>query len=187
MMAVGDQQFFVGHQRFDGRGVQDRPDAMAGSIFVEDVQDRLALFRFAQDRIDGVGRVRIEHEDLAEMRARVVEKFPAILLGTGQRLFVAKNDVSGIIFHLAEADEALASEALARIGHLELLEIGVKTGCGILRQNALANPILEVLGGARVDVVGGVVEIATLAQNHANQIVRAGGQILRCIGGLILS
>ena len=91
---------------------------------------------------------------------------------------MAMHDAGGIILHLADADEALAHSPLAGIGHLEFLEVGVEAGRGVLRQNAVANPIVQMLGRAGVDVVGVVVGREALAQDHAHQIVGAGREIL---------
>ena len=74
---------------------------------------------------------------------------------TREGLLVAIDDVRFVVLHLAEPDEALARELLAGIGDFELLEIRVEPGAGPARVSLL-NPLVEILGGARVDVIAGV-------------------------------
>ena len=61
--------------------------------------------------------VRIQHEDLPEMRARVAQQFQAVLLGAAQSLLVAVHDAGRVVFHRAEPDEALADQPFAGIGY----------------------------------------------------------------------
>ena len=99
--------------------------------------------------------------------------------GPDQRLLVAVDDACAVVFELAEPDESLARQALAGIGDFEILEIGVEARRRILRENPLPNPVLEVVRRASVDVVGGGIGVALLAQDDAHQVVRARGQIAR--------
>ncbi len=96
VMPVGDQQLLVAHQRLDHGHVRrrgDRPHAMPGLILVEHVQNRRAFLRGCQQRVDGARRVRVQHENLAKVRAGVIQQFAAVFLGTGQRLLMPIDDV----------------------------------------------------------------------------------------------
>ena len=50
-----------------------------------------------------------------KVRARVTQQLHAILFRTGQRLFMAMDHSSRIVFHRAQADEALAFQSLAAV------------------------------------------------------------------------
>ena len=110
-----------------------------------------------EQRVDGARRIGVQHEDRFEVGVGVLEQFHAVLLGAGEGLLVAEDDAGGILFHLAERDEALAHQALAGIGHDEFLEIGEHAGLGIARPDAARDPLLHGAGGAGVDVVGVVI------------------------------
>ena len=147
MMAVGDQQFLRRHQLLNPRDVRGASvighSAMHGAVIV-DVRSIQACARMLLPRpAAGRPRVRIgiQHEDLSEVRARVTQQFQTILFRPAQRLLVPEHDARRIILDFADPDKAFSRESLARIGHLEFLRIRVKSGRGILGENAFANPV----------------------------------------------
>ena len=96
------------------------------------------------------------------------------------------HDAGRIVFEPAQPDETLAREALARVGHLKILEVSVEAGRGILREDSGGDPVLETFRATRVDVIGVVVGAVVLAQNNADQVIGTGGQISRPHRGIDL-
>ena len=84
-----------------------------------------------------------------------------------------------VVLHCAQADETLAQQFLARIGHAEFLEIRVKAWLGLARQDALIDPLVQMARGARVDIVGGGIRVLALAENDAYEVVRTQRQVTR--------
>ena len=113
------------------------------------------------------------------MRVCVAQQLHAILFGTGERLFMAMDHSRRIVFHGAQTDETLALQSLATVGRRKPLKIRENTGLTLMFQNAAADPILKECGGASVGVVAFVVRGRPLAQDDANQIVRAQRKIPR--------
>ena len=157
-MAIGDDELLRRHFADDGGNderVEDRPQPMKHAVFVArlDRRDGARPRRRARYR-RGAGIV-VQHEKLAGVRARVAEQFEAVDLGPGQRLFVAEDDASGVVFDAAQRDEALAGAALGAAWHGVLLRINIDAGRGIAEQDAVANPRGQGLLGACIDVIGG--------------------------------
>src|SRR5579871_1458350 len=71
MMAVGDQQFLVGHQCLHRRRIHNLPEAMDPAVLVGDLRQRRAGSRLVEYAIAGALAVRIQHEQLPEMCVRV--------------------------------------------------------------------------------------------------------------------
>ena len=157
VVAVGDEQLLVRHQLLDLRGGADLPHAVDGAVLVGDFGDGRRGGGLIEQGVDGAGRVGVQHEDGFEVGVGVLEQFHAVLLGTGEGLLVAEDDARGVVFHLAEGDEALADQALAGIGDDEFLEVGEHAGFGIARPDAARDPLLHGAGGAGVDVFSFVV------------------------------
>ena len=158
-------------------GLGDLPRAVDGAVLVFHGHGGLARGRLVQNPVDGAVRVRVEHEKLAEMRAGVAQQFHAVALGTRQRLLVPVYDAGRVILDRAKPDEALAREALAGVGNRELLEVGEQARLGFARQNAGADPVLQMPRRARVDVVGLAVAGRRFAQDDADRIVPARREI----------
>ena len=173
VVAVGDEQFLVRHELLDLGGGADLPHAVDGAVLVGDFGDGRRGGGLIEQGVDGAGRVGIEHEDGFEVGVGVLEQLHAVLLGTGEGLLVAEDDARGVVFHLAEGDEALADEALAGIGNDEFLEVGEHAGFGIARPDAAQDPLLHGAGGAGVDIFGFAVAGAALSEDDAHQIVGA--------------
>ena len=84
MMTVGDQELHRRHHLPDaghaGR-ISNGPQAVPRSILIGHIHQRSAPRRQIQFAVDGALAIRIQHEKLAEMRARVTQHFQTILLG----------------------------------------------------------------------------------------------------------
>src|SRR5712671_4219245 len=106
---------------------------MHDAVFVAQFRGwRRGGFCLGKYRVDAVLRVRIKHEKLACVRARVAKEFQAIGFRTGERLLVAKNNASGIILELSGADETAAGAALVAARNGVFLCVCVKRIGGIL-------------------------------------------------------
>ena len=88
---------------------------MHGAVLVGHFADGRARGRLVQQRVDFARRVRVEHEELAEMRVSVAQQFQAVLLRTRERLLVPVHDAGRVFLDRAERDEALAHQALAGV------------------------------------------------------------------------
>ena len=159
--------------------IGDGPQPVPGLVFVQNVEHGHAGRGFRQQLIDRAFAIRVQHENLPEVSARVAQQLQAVFLGTGQRLLVAIHHARRVILHFAEPDEAHARGALRGIGHGEILKVGVEPGLRVLRQDAVAHPLVQMLRSSRVDVVRRIILGVAFSQNHPHQIVRAGGEILR--------
>src|SRR5271167_3254723 len=104
---------------------------MARAEFVENIKRRGTRRRAVEQLVDFALRVRIQHEELLELRAGVAQQFKAIFLRAGERLLVTVDHARRIWLEFAEPDEALACEAFAGIGNGEILEVNVQAGRGI--------------------------------------------------------
>ena len=130
--------------------------------------------RLVQQRIHPALRIRVQHEDLAEMRTRNLEQLPTVLLRTGERLLMPMYGALIVLLHCTEPDESLAGQALARVRDDELLKVGVERRA----QNPSAghpsgSSRSKCSDGPRVDAVGVGVGFKALTEDHANQVVRA--------------
>src|SRR5271157_151838 len=99
MMSVGDHELLIFHRGLYGGGaigVGDDSQAMHNTIFIMQNGRRSGGLGVLQDRVDALLGIRIEHEKLASVRARMAKKFEAVGLGTGERMLVAEDDASGI-------------------------------------------------------------------------------------------
>ena len=142
----------------------------------------------SSEGVDRAIRVGVQHEELAEVRVRVAEQLHAVLLWAGKGLLVAVHDVGGILFDAAEGDEALADEALTGVGNGELLEVRIDARFRVAREHAGGDPVVQMRGGAGVDVLGrGVLGLA-LAEDHPHEIVRTDREVscLHCRGDLVV-
>jgi len=84
VMAVGDQQPLVRHELLnpgDQPRVGDLPQSVYGLVLVNDLEWRAGLSDGVQDAVDLAERVRVEHEELAGVRAGVAEQLEAVYFG----------------------------------------------------------------------------------------------------------
>ena len=154
-MAVGDHQLLVGHQLLDPRrraGVRDAPhavrhDALAG------FDQGLALRGFVQQSVDALLRIVIEHEQLAEVRARMPRQLEPVELGAFVRQFVAVNDSLRVLGKLRKADKTLADESPAALGMRKFLKVRIEGRRVVLGNDSVCNPLPERRRGARINVV----------------------------------
>src|SRR5580765_2818985 len=109
-------------------------------------------FRLGENGIAAAPGVGIEHKELAGVSASVAQKLEAVGFGAGKSLFVAKNDSGGVILELAGADETTASEAIVGARHRVFLRVAIKVRSGILHDDVVADPVVQVGGRAGVDV-----------------------------------
>src|SRR6267154_6698817 len=106
---------------------------MHDAVFVAQYRGgRRGGFCLGEYRVDMALRVRIKHEKLASVRARVAKEFQAIGFRPGERLLVAKNNAGGIILELSGAYEAAARPALIAAGDGVFLCVCVKRIGGVL-------------------------------------------------------
>ena len=176
VVSIGDDQFLRRHFADDagnyGR-VEERPEAMKHAVFVARLDRRDGTGRGGEQGVDAALGIGVQHEELAGVRARVAKQLEAIDLGTRQRLLVAEDDAGGVVFDAAQGDEAAAGAALGAARHGVFLRINVDAGCGIAKQDAVANPRGQCLLGARIDVVGGRIGWGGLSLFNGDQIVGA--------------
>ena len=122
----------------------------------------------------GVG---VEHVDLLAVGAGGLEKGQAVGLVLGEGLFVAVDDLVGVIVELAEGDEASAFAdfrcARDRVG----LGVDVEGGLRLFFEDAFLAELREGGGGACVDVVGIGVGGKVLAEDDADKVVGAGSVV----------
>ena len=126
------------------------------------------------DLVGGERGVGVEHVDLLAVGARGLEEREAVGLVLGEGLFVAVDDVVGVVRELAECDEAAALADLVRAGDLVGLGVAVERRRGLGLQDAFFAPLCERGGGAGVDV-GACFCIfgELLAEDDSDQVVRA--------------
>jgi hypothetical protein len=115
MVAVGNDELLIGHRALDGRDAvrgSNKPEAVNDTVLVSQLGDgTLGGLDFLEDRVDPALRLGIKHEELAGVRARVPEKFEAVSLRPGQRVFVTENNAGGVLLELAKTNEASAYAA----------------------------------------------------------------------------
>ena len=102
----------------------------------------------------GEGGVGVEHVDLLAVGAGGLEEGHAVGFVLGEGLFVAVDDLVGVVVEVAEGDEAAALAGFGGVGDGVGLGVAVEGRLGLFGQDALFAPVAEVLGGAGVDVVG---------------------------------
>ena len=152
MVAVGDDELFVGHsagEQADDSRIVDAPDAVQDAVFVGDFGVGWAG-ALVEDLFDSAGGVGVEHEDLAKMGVGGLEQVQAVAFGLGEGLLMAEDDLVGVFVKFAEGDEAAA--LLDLVGTRERGSAGSRRRCRVvfLDQDGLFAPGLEVAGGAGV-------------------------------------
>lgn len=180
MVAVGDDEFLVfkrGGEQIDGCGVTYSPHTVNDLGLVGDF-DIGCEAGVEEESFGAKAGIRIEHENLSEVGASGAKQVEAVAFRPGQSLFVAKDDLCGVVVKLTEGDEtaALADNLYARsgIGEGKSLRIGEDTGFALLGKNAIPAPIGEIPGGAAVNILGPVpVKEFREAEDDAHQIERA--------------
>ena len=62
--------------------------------------------------IDFVLRIRVQHEDLSEVRPAMTEHLQAVFLRSRHGVFVAEYNALGVVLHFPQTNEALPREVL---------------------------------------------------------------------------
>ncbi len=145
---------------------------MLGAIFVNHNLVRRRLTAFFEHAIHFTRWVRIEHENLSEMRMGMAEQFEPVLLGAGKRLLMAVYDARAVVLHRPEPDESAAGKPLARIRNAEVLDVCKQAGLRLAHQHPAGNPIVQVIGGTSVYVSRSIIRWQWLAQDDPDQVVR---------------
>ena len=151
MVAVGDDEMLVGHEFDDGgdaTGIGNTPEAVLDSVLVAESGGGL-VWEFA----DGIGVAFVKHEDLAAVGAGGAKEIEAVGFRLGERLFVAVDDVVGVVLKTKESDESVTNVGGAGeiAGDYEALLVRVDGGFWILAENALRAPVAEACDGAVVN------------------------------------
>ena len=187
VVAIGNDEFLRGHGVLDGgdvAGIGDHPEAVDYPVFVGEFGDwRSGGGEFVEELVDGELRVGIEHEELTGVGVRVAEQFETVGFGARKGVFVTEDDAGGIVFEMADADEATAGAAETGAGDGEFLGVGVEGGRGVLLDDVLGDPGVEAGGGAGVDVVLRGVIAVDAAFFDGDEVVGIGGVILVLHGG----
>ena len=148
----------------------------------------------AEDELfGGEGGVGVEHVDLLAVGAGGLEEGEAVGLVLGEGLLVAVDDLVGVVVEVAEGDEAAALADFGGAGDGVGLGVAVEGGLGLFGEDVLFAPVVEVLGGAGVDVVGllaggeeflgfGVAGLV-FAEDDADEVVGAGLVVALLHGG----
>jgi hypothetical protein len=182
MVAVGNNQLPVFHLIAHGgqyASIGDLPDAMDDAIFVGDLD--VDVFIFVVPALVVLALVlvgielgvhfagsAVEHEDLAEVGASRAQQVEAIGFGLGQGLFVAENDMGGILLDATEADEATPFGSQLTSRNREFLGIKIEGRLRILPQNACLAPVLERSRGTGVNIFALAVPGQRLPENNPN-------------------
>ncbi len=127
-----------------------------------------------ENLLHAAGRIRVEHEDLPEVRVRGLQQVEPVALGLGERLLVAEDHLVGVIVQLAQRDKAapLLHDFSSR--NLEPLRIGEDRRRFLLHQDALLPPRLEVARRAGINAFPFCcVKQFRHAQDDPHQVVRA--------------
>src|SRR5258708_3106057 len=181
MVAVGDNQFLIGHSALDTLDViwlRNHPQAMNHAIFVGEFGNRSGGgLRFVENFFHLLLRIRIQHKKLAGVDASMAKQFETVGLGTGKRVFVAENDASGIFLEPACTNEAATRARFAAAGNGEFLRVGVESWRGILQDDAIANPLFHFGCGTSVDIILRRIVRKNAALFDGDQIVRVRGVV----------
>src|SRR5437764_10931450 len=119
---------------------------MDDAIFVAKLGVRWGRLGFGEDFIHAPLRIGIKHEELAGVGLRVAQEFEAVCFRTGERLFVAEDNPSRIVFELAGANKAAALAALVSTGQCIFLRVSVESRnihCPVLTSAASAAALLS--------------------------------------------
>jgi hypothetical protein len=176
VVTIRDDQLLVlerGRQQVDSRRIADLPHPVQNPIFVRDFDLRQSLIRplAEQELVGGAGRVRIQHEDLPEVRARGPQQVQPVGFWLGQRLLMPEDHSLAVVAELAQSNKSAALPHHAGLsGQRELLRIGEDTWLPLLRQDAGFPPGGKVAGSLRIQVAALVKQLRQ-PQNDANQIV----------------
>ena len=127
------------------------PEAMQHAVFVGDFRFGGAV-AVVENLFDAAGGVRVEHEDLAEVRVGRFEQVETIALGLGQGVLVPENDLLGVVVQFAEGDKA--APLLDYIAVPGTLNAANKRRCRALfpEPGSLFAPGAKVARGPGIDV-----------------------------------
>ena len=127
VVAVGDDELLVRHggeEQIDDVGIGDLPDSVDDVVLVGDGEvgwSGVGAVRAtgAEDQFfGGEGGVGVEHVDLLAVGAGGLEESEAVGLVFGEGLFVAVDDLVGVVVEVTEGDEAAAFAGFAGARHL---------------------------------------------------------------------
>src|SRR6266568_4158066 len=181
VMPVGDHQLLAFHGFLDRRHalrLRDHPQPVHDAILVAQFSDgRGARLGLRQNRINAPLRIRIQHEKLARMHLCVPQKFQAVRLRPGKRMLVPENDTRRILLQFPRADESAARAAFFGARYGVFLRVRIKSRRRILRQDILANPLLQRRRRSRVNIILRRIPGISPAFLHGYQVVRVRGVI----------
>src|SRR5487761_54013 len=87
---------------------------------------------------------------------------------------MAMDDASRIRLQLAKSYKAAPFLQSAHVaGNAIFLKVGIETELVFRRQNAIPDPALKVIRGARIDVILSIIVRGFASANNAGEIVRA--------------
>jgi hypothetical protein len=81
MVAVGNQQLLIAHERLDLLAARDAPHAMDYAVLVGDLGERRFGSGGVEQSVDGARRIGIKHEDLFKLGPRVARSCMRSTLG----------------------------------------------------------------------------------------------------------
>ena len=154
MVAIGDDQFLVGHgrgQQADGRGVIHAPQPVRHAVLVGHFGVGRAV-AVVENLLRASQRVGVEHENLPEVRPRGLEQVEPVALGLGKRLLVPEDHIFRIIVQLAQRDKAAPLLHNVGSGNPEALRISKDARVVLLGQDAMLAPGAKISCRARIDV-----------------------------------
>ena len=177
MMPVGNHQPLVPHSRgheLNRFSLRFAPDGMVRAVLIVHALPRGRGGAGRERALDFTRRVAVEHEKLAEVRARVLQQFQPVGLRAAQRFFMAMHQVRGIILKMKKRDKAAPLFALRRLARSGIfLVIGKDRRRRVRCQRSGANPFFEIIRRTRVYVRTRFVARLLRPANDVREIVRA--------------
>ena len=151
------------------------PDPVSHAVYIGRVVFRGPLDRAAEEGVDRVFRVRVEHEYLAELGPRGAHQVQPVGLGAGQSPLVGLHSPAELL-QLAQGDEA--APRLGDAVDAVRLIVKVYGGFRILDQRSLVQPRIEVLTRADILIVRIIVIRPGLPLDDPHDVLRVEGIVL---------
>src|ERR1051326_2237190 len=117
---------------------------------------------------------------MAKMGAGGAKQVEAVLAGLGEGLLVAEDNPVSVIVQAAQRDNAATLGHVARARYRKRLGIDEDSRSFIFCQKTGRAPVVKIFGSASINIKRRGIGFTGLAQNDANQVVRAA----LVIGGL---
>ena len=145
VVAIGDDELLVLHgggDEIDEVGVGEAPDAVEDFVLVGDFEvggggrSSVAVGTVEDETLGGEGGVGVEHVDLLAVSAGGFEEGEAVGFVLGEGLFVAVDDLFGVVVEVTEGDEAAAFLRGMRAGDDVGLGVAVEGGLRLLAEDA---------------------------------------------------